>query len=57
LTAVLLVWRDQPEPAVAVPVVEPVHECRHLGVGLLHALKGAPGELCLYLAVRNSNSL
>jgi hypothetical protein len=37
LTAVKMIRLDEPDSAVAVPVVVPVHECRHPAAGHLHA--------------------
>ena len=45
LTAVPLIRRHEPDGAVAVPVVVPVHECHHPGAGLFLAAEGPSGVI------------
>ncbi len=40
LSAVPLLSRHKSDPTVAVPMVVPVHECRHPAAGFLNALEG-----------------
>jgi len=43
LAAVALIGCDEPDAAVAVLVVVPVHERHHPGAGLFHGLEWPPG--------------
>jgi hypothetical protein len=43
LASMALIGRHEPDAAVAVLVVVPIHKCRHPGAGLLDALEWPAG--------------